>query len=113
MQLAWKWWSSYRGDGPNDYFMWGDESGIAVGGAGGYVQATGLMCWHIASRMQTGLIKNGHSQILPMPMLCRYALWLDNELGKGLTRSCLTFGSPPLGPQEEFDIGSVELWWLK
>ena len=46
-------------------------------------------------------------------MMCRYALWLDNELGKGLTRSCLTFGSPPLGPQEEFDIGSVELWWLK
>ena len=71
------------------------------------------MCCHNASWMQTCLMNNGNPQALLILMMCRYALWLDNELGKGLTRSCLTFGSPPLGPQEEFDIGSVELWWLK
>ena len=42
-----------------------------------------------------------------------YALWVSSDLAKGLSRPCLTFGSPPLSKSEEFDIGAVELWWLR
>lgn len=47
------------------------------------------------------------------PSYGRYAIWLDADFAKGLSRSCLTFGSPPLVPIEEFDVGAVELWWLR
>ncbi|KAL6776989.1 hypothetical protein ACKKBF_B19765 [Auxenochlorella protothecoides x Auxenochlorella symbiontica] len=76
-QRAWRWWTQQNARASNDYFMWGDAEGIAVGGSGGY------------------------------------AIWLDADFAKGLSRSCLTFGSPPLVPIEEFDVGAVELWWLR
>lgn len=43
---------------------------------------------------------------------CRYALWLDQDLSRGLSRSCITFGNESLASQEEFEVGAVELWCL-
>lgn len=42
-----------------------------------------------------------------------YAIWLDNDLAEGISRSSGTFGSPCLASEEEFTIGSVELWHLQ
>lgn len=47
------------------------------------------------------------------PCCCRYALWLDKDLSCGLSRNCTTFGNESLSSEEEFRIGSVELWWLE
>lgn len=35
-QVAWHWWWQKMPFEQNDYFMWGQHEGIAVGGAGGY-----------------------------------------------------------------------------
>ena len=43
----------------------------------------------------------------------RYALWLDAELTAGLSRTSLTFGNDSLSSEEEFRVGSVEVWWLQ
>ena len=37
-------------------------------------------------------------------------LWLDGDLNKGRTESCQTFGSPPLVPEEDFIIKTLECW---
>ncbi|GAB4823468.1 hypothetical protein N2152v2_010514 [Parachlorella kessleri] len=75
-QVAWYWWWRKMGVQRNDFFMWGRQEGIAVGGAGGY------------------------------------ALWLDEELSRGISRTSATFGNDSLSSKEEFLIGAVELWWL-
>jgi hypothetical protein len=41
-----------------------------------------------------------------------YAIWLDSELGSGISRGSGTFGNPALASSEEFKIGAVELWLL-
>ncbi|PRW57748.1 nuclear receptor coactivator 7-like isoform X2 [Chlorella sorokiniana] len=41
-----------------------------------------------------------------------YALWLDADLTRGLSRNCTTFGNSSLAGQEEFQVGTVELWGL-
>jgi hypothetical protein len=40
----------------------------------------------------------------------RFGLWLDGDLNKGRTQSCQTYGSPPLVPEEDFIIKTVECW---
>lgn len=50
--------------------------------------------------------------LLPHAALCRYALWLDADLTRGISRNCTTFGNASLAGQEEFAVGSVELWGL-
>ena len=45
-------------------------------------------------------------------LLYRYALWLDEELSRGISRTSATFGNDSLSSKEEFLIGAVELWWL-
>ncbi|KAH3679891.1 hypothetical protein WICMUC_000634 [Wickerhamomyces mucosus] len=40
-------------------------------------------------------------------------LWLDNNLMKGVTEPCLTFGNEPLSEEgEKFNILGVELWMI-
>ena len=41
-----------------------------------------------------------------------YAIWVDSELGSGISRGSGTFGNPALASSEEFRIGAVELWLL-
>jgi len=41
-----------------------------------------------------------------------YAVWLDEELARGISRTSATFGNDSLSSSEEFRIGAVELWWL-
>lgn len=42
-----------------------------------------------------------------------YAISLDEELEKGVSRVSRTFGNEPLSAQgEEFTVGAVELWWI-
>jgi hypothetical protein len=75
--VVWHWWWQKAAEQQNDFFMWGSQEAIAVGGAGGY------------------------------------AIWLDNELCRGLSRSSLTFGNTCLAAEEEFVVGAVELWALQ
>lgn len=48
--------------------------------------------------------------------VCRdghYGLWLDDNLEKGISSPCLTFGNEPLSDEgNKFDVLGVELWYL-
>ena len=50
--------------------------------------------------------------LTPPSPFCSYALWLDADLTRGLSRNCTTFGNSSLAGQEEFEVGAVELWGL-
>lgn len=39
-----------------------------------------------------------------------FGLFLDEGLDKGRTESCETFNNPPLTPEKDFEIRSVEVW---
>lgn len=39
-----------------------------------------------------------------------FGLWLDGDLNNGRTQSCPTFDSPPLVPEEDFTIKTIECW---
>lgn len=39
-----------------------------------------------------------------------FAIWLDSDLEHGVTHESCTFGNPPLGSSEDFEIIGVELW---
>jgi len=42
-----------------------------------------------------------------------YGLWLDDNLEKGISSTCLTFGNEPLSDEgSKFDVMGVELWFL-
>eukprot|EP00887_Chlorella_sp_A99_P007982 scaffold12.g7982.t1 len=41
-----------------------------------------------------------------------YALWLDCDLARGVSRNSTTFGNDSLASAEEFAVGHVELWGL-
>jgi hypothetical protein len=42
-----------------------------------------------------------------------YGLWLDDNLEKGVSNKCLTFGNEPLSDEGvKFDILGVELWYI-
>lgn len=43
----------------------------------------------------------------------RYGLWLDNNLARGISSPCPTFGNENLSDEgEKFDILGVELWYI-
>jgi hypothetical protein len=39
-----------------------------------------------------------------------FAIWLDSDLEHGVSHESCTFGNPPLGSSEDFEILGVELW---
>ncbi|KAK3113104.1 oxidation resistance protein 1 [Teratosphaeriaceae sp. CCFEE 6253] len=42
-----------------------------------------------------------------------YGLWLDDNLNKGVSDTCLTFGNEPLSDEaSKFDVLGVELWYI-
>lgn len=42
-----------------------------------------------------------------------YGLWLDDNLDKGISSTCLTFGNEPLSEEgTKFEVMGVELWYL-
>jgi hypothetical protein len=42
-----------------------------------------------------------------------YGLWLDDNLEKGISDTCPTFGNEPLSDDgKKFDIMGVELWYI-
>lgn len=41
-----------------------------------------------------------------------YAIWLDSQLCRGLSRCSATFGNACLASAEEFPVGAAELWGL-
>lgn len=42
-----------------------------------------------------------------------YGLWLDDNLEKGVSSSCPTFGNEPLSDEgTKFDVLGVELWYI-
>ncbi|KAK3620462.1 oxidation resistance protein 1 [Elasticomyces elasticus] len=42
-----------------------------------------------------------------------YGLWLDDNLSKGVSSTCLTFGNEPLSDEgTKFDVLGVELWYV-
>lgn len=42
-----------------------------------------------------------------------YGLWLDDNLEKGVSSSCPTFGNEPLSDEgKKFSILGVELWYV-
>ncbi|XP_054713523.1 oxidation resistance protein 1-like isoform X2 [Uloborus diversus] len=42
-----------------------------------------------------------------------FGLWLDDDLFRGCTNSCQTFGNDPLCPVEDFEVKAVEAWGFK
>jgi hypothetical protein len=43
----------------------------------------------------------------------QYGLWLDANLGKGVSETCPTFGNEPLSDEgAKFDVLGVELWYV-
>jgi hypothetical protein len=42
-----------------------------------------------------------------------YALRLDGDLARGVSRNSITFGNDSLASGEEFEVGAVEMWVLK
>ncbi|KAG8178062.1 hypothetical protein JTE90_026015 [Oedothorax gibbosus] len=40
----------------------------------------------------------------------QFGLWLDDDLFRGRTNSCDTFGNDPLCPEEDFEVKSLEAW---
>ena len=42
-----------------------------------------------------------------------YGLWLDDNLYKGVSSTCLTFGNEPLSDEgSKFDVMGAEIWYL-
>lgn len=42
-----------------------------------------------------------------------YGLWLDDNLEKGISSTCLTFGNEPLSDEgKKFEVMGVELWYI-
>lgn len=42
-----------------------------------------------------------------------YGLWLDDNLEKGISSTCPTFGNEPLSDEgNKFEVMGVELWYL-
>jgi hypothetical protein len=42
-----------------------------------------------------------------------YGLWLDDNLEKGVSETCPTFGNEPLSDDgKKFDVMGVELWYI-
>lgn len=114
----------------NDYFQWCSNEAIAVGGSGGCAAGfawrlvAGVLASHSCRVLRcsaadahcgTGRRPDNSSEPAAPAVLCcacRYALWLDADLTRGLSRNCTTFGNSSLAGQEEFAVGSVELWGL-
>lgn len=134
-----RWWRRMAKE-HNDYFQWCSQESIAVGGAGGCVawqqrvptarRSVAAACMvAAAARCPPGCPSRRvpvpsacaatpapYSPRAPCPptpvRACRYALWLDADLTRGISRNSTTFGNASLAGEEEFAVGAVELWGL-
>lgn len=68
--------------------------------------------WQKMRETQNDFFMWGESGALAVGGAGGYALWIDEELAHGISRTSATFGNDSLSSTEEFRIGAVELWWL-
>ena len=39
-----------------------------------------------------------------------FGLWFDEDLNKGRSQDCATFGNPSLTPTSDFSVACIEVW---
>ena len=40
----------------------------------------------------------------------KFGLWFDEDLNKGRSQECATFGNPSLTPSSDFSVNCIEVW---
>lgn len=68
--------------------------------------------WKKSSEIQNDFFMWGSHDAIAVGGAGGYAMWLDRELSRGVSRCSTTFGNDSLSSSEEFRIGAVELWHL-
>jgi hypothetical protein len=68
--------------------------------------------WRKMGHTQNDFFQWGEKGAIAVGGAGGYALWLDEELARGLSRGSTTFGNDSLASGEEFAVGAVELWAL-
>lgn len=68
--------------------------------------------WQKSSEQQNDFFQWGSPEGIAVGGAGGYAIWLDSELCRGISRCSLTFGNSCLASREEYLVGAVELWHL-
>lgn len=68
--------------------------------------------WQKSNEQQNDFFQWGSPEGIAVGGAGGYAIWLDSELCRGVSRCSLTFGNSCLASSEEYPVGAVELWSL-
>jgi hypothetical protein len=68
--------------------------------------------WKIMSSVKNDFFMYATPECLAVGGLGHFAIWLDQELLRGSSGRCGTFGSPCLAAKEDFKVQGVEVWGL-
>ncbi len=68
--------------------------------------------WQKSNEQQNDFFQWGSPEGIAVGGAGGYAIWLDSELCRGISRRSLTFGNSCLASTEEYAVGAVELWHM-
>lgn len=84
--------------GINDYMIFCEQGYLSVGGGCAFSLDSTIQYLGLTDM----IVRDGH-----------YGLWLDDNLEKGVSSRCLTFGNEPLSDEgTKFDVLGVEVWYI-
>ena len=63
--------------------------------------------WTTANQL---FIKGQASSLVIGASKGNFGLWFDQDLNKGRSQDCATFGNPSLTPTSDFSVACIEVW---
>ena len=65
---------------------------------------------HLAAAADAGVTQGCGSNLVVGASAGDFGLWFDEDLNKGRSQECATFGNPALTPSSDFAVNCMEVW---